>query len=375
MAEHDSEDRTERASPKRLEDARKKGQVPRSRELSAAAVTLAGGTALYMMGGALASRMHALMGATLAISRDEAMDESVMVPVLEGAFLDALLACAPILGVILAAAILAPLAMGSLTFSTSALMPDFSRLNPLAGIGRMFSVNSVMELTKALAKFGVVGLVAVLVLWNDTAMLIGLGREPIPLAISHAFTLSGRALLLMSASLILIAGVDVPFQLWSHAKQLRMTKQELRDEHKEQEGSPELKGRIRSMQQELARGRMMHEVPKASVVITNPTHFAVALRYDEDRMRAPVVVAKGADHVAAMIRELATEHGVPLFEAPPLARTLFRHVDIGAEIPAKLYAAVAQVLTYVYQLQDARRAGVKPPVPPAAEAVMPEGEF
>jgi hypothetical protein len=188
MAEHDNEDRTERASPKRLEDARKKGQVPRSRELAAAAVTLAGGTALYMMGGALASRMHTLMGATLAISRDEAMDESVMVPVLERAFLDALLACAPILGVILAAALLAPLAMGSITFSTSALMPDFSRLNPLAGIGRMFSVNSVMELTKALAKFGVVGLVAVLVLWNDTAMLIGLGREPIPLAISHAFT-------------------------------------------------------------------------------------------------------------------------------------------------------------------------------------------
>ncbi|MEQ1579620.1 MAG: flagellar biosynthesis protein FlhB [Steroidobacteraceae bacterium] len=375
MAEQENEDRTERASPKRLEDARKKGQVPRSRELNAAAVTLAGGTALYMMGGALASRMHSLMGSTLAISRDAAMDESVMVPALEGAFLDALQACAPILGVIVLAAILAPLAMGSMTFSTSALMPDFSRLNPLTGIGRMFSVNSVMELTKAIAKFGVVGLVAVLVLWNDTSMLIGLGREPIPLAISHAFTLSGKALLLMSASLILIAGVDVPFQLWSHAKQLRMSKQELRDEHKEQEGSPELKNRIRSMQQEVARGRMMHEVPKASVVITNPTHFAVALRYDEDRMRAPVVVAKGADHVAAKIRELAAEHGVPLFEAPPLARTLFRHVDIGGEIPAKLYAAVAQVLTYVYQLQDARRAGAKPPVPPAVEAVMPEGEY
>jgi flagellar biosynthesis protein FlhB len=375
MAEQDNEDRTERASPKRLEDARKKGQVPRSRELNAAAVTLAGGTALYMMGGALASRMHTLMGATLAISRDEAMDESVMVPALEGAFMDALLASAPILGVIVLAAILAPLAMGSMTFSTSALMPDFSRLNPLTGIGRMFSVNSVMELTKALAKFGVVGLVAVLVLWNDTSVLIGLGREPIPLAISHAITLSGKALLMMSASLILIAGVDVPFQLWSHAKQLRMSKQELRDEHKEQEGSPELKGRIRAMQQEIARGRMMHEVPKASVVITNPTHFAVALRYDEDRMRAPVVVAKGADNVAAKIREVAAEHGVPLFEAPPLARTLFRHVDIGGEIPAKLYSAVAQVLTYVYQLRDARRAGVKPPVPPAVEVVMPEGEY
>jgi len=371
----ENEDRTERASPKRLEDARKKGQVPRSRELNAAAVTLAGGAALYMMGGALAGRMHALMGSTLSIPRDAAMDESAMVPALEGAFLDALLACAPILGVIVAAAVLAPLAMGSLTFSTSALMPDFSRLNPVSGVGRMFSVNAVVELTKALAKFGVVGLVAVLVLWSDTEMLLGLGREPIPLAISHAFTLSGKALLMMAASLILIAGVDVPYQLWSHAKQLRMSKQELRDEHKETEGSPEMKGRIRSVQQEMARRRMMQEVPKASVVITNPTHYAVALRYDEDRMRAPVVVAKGADHVAAKIRELAAEHGVPLFEAPPLARTLFRHVDIGGEIPARLYAAVAQVLTYVYQLRDARRAGMVPPVPPTAETVMPEGEF
>ena len=374
MAGQENADRTERATPKRLEDARKKGQVPRSRELNAAAVTLAGGAALYMMGGALASRMHTLMGAALSISRDEAMNETTMVPAMQGAFLEALFACAPVLGVIVAAALFAPLALGGLTFSTQAMSPDFARLNPLSGIGRMFSVNSLMELTKALAKFAVVGLVAILVLWNDTGSLIGLGREPIPLAIGHAFMLSGKALLMMAASLILIAGVDVPFQLWNHATQLKMSKQEVRDEHKEQEGSPELKSRIRSMQQEMARGRMMHEVPTASVVITNPTHFAVALRYDEDRMRAPVVVAKGADLVAARIRELATEHGVPLFTAPPLARTLFRNVDIGGEIPARLYAAVAQVLTYVFQLQDARRLGQTPPPPPAIEVVLPEGE-
>jgi flagellar biosynthesis protein FlhB len=375
MADQETADRTERASPKRLEDARKKGQVPRSRELNTAAVTLAGGTALYMMGGALASRMHALMGAGLSFSRDAAMNEANMVTALQGAFLDALFASAPVLGVIVAAALLAPLSIGGLTFSTQAISPDFSRLNPFTGIGRMFSVNSAVELTKAMAKFAVVGLVAVLVLWNDTSMLIALGREPIPLAIAHAFSLSGKALLMMAASLILIAGVDVPYQLWNHAKQLRMSRQEVRDEHKEQEGSPELKSRIRSMQQEMARGRMMHEVPTASVVITNPTHFAVALRYDEDRMRAPVVVAKGADLVAARIRELAAEHGVPLLEAPPLARTLFRHVEIGAEIPARLYAAVAQVLTYVFQLQDARRLGARPPSPPVIEVALPEGEF
>jgi len=289
------------------------------------------------------------------------------VPALAGAALDSLIACAPVLGILVLAAILAPLAIGGWSFSTQALVPQFNRLNPLSGIGRMFSVNSAMELAKALAKFGVVGLIGVLVLWNETDKLLGLGQEPTRLAVAHAFALSGKALLYMAASLVLIAAVDVPYQLWNHAKQLRMSKQEIREEHKEQEGSPELKGRIRSMQQQLARRRMMQQVPTANVVITNPTHFAVALRYDENRMRAPVVVAKGADLVAARIREIAQEHGVPLFEAPPLARTLFRHVDIGTEIPAALYTAVAQVLTYVFQLQDARRLGVRPPSPPVVE--------
>ncbi len=367
MAEQDTDDRTERATPKRLEDARKKGQVPRSRELNAAAVMLAGGSALYMMGGALAADMYSMMGSALTISRDEAMNEGHMVSALAESTLHAFMTCAPVVGIIVLAALLAPLAIGGLSFSTQAMAPDFTRLNPLTGIGRMFSVTSAVELIKALAKFGVVGLIGVIVLWNDTSALLGLGSEPIRAAIGHAFEISGKALLMMSASLLLIAGVDVPYQLWNHAKQLRMSKQDVRQEHKEQEGSPEVKGRIRQMQQERARGRMMQEVPTASVIITNPTHFAVALRYDENRMRAPIVVAKGADLVAARIRELAKEHGIPLFEAPPLARTLFRHCDIGTEIPATLYTAVAQVLTYVFQLQDARRLGQKPPAPPSVE--------
>jgi len=371
MADNETADRTERATPKRLEDARKKGQVPRSRELNAAAVMLAGGTALYMTGGALAADMHALMGSALSLSRAEAMNEGVMVPALGTAAMQALIACAPLFAIICAAALLAPIMIGGLSFSTQAMSPDFGRLSPIKGIGRMFSVNSLVELLKALAKFSVVGLVGVLVLWNDTDKLLGLGSEPVRVAIGHAFSMSGKGLLMMAASLILIAGADVPYQLWNHAKELRMSRQEIRDENKEQEGSPEVKGRIRNMQQELARGRMMQEVPNASVVITNPTHFAVALRYDEDRMRAPVVVAKGADLVAARIRELARENNVPLFEAPPLARALFRHVDIGAEIPAGLYTAVAQVLTYVFQLQDARRQGMRPPAPPTIE-IAPE---
>jgi flagellar biosynthetic protein FlhB len=266
---------------------------------------------------------------------------------------------APVLLAITLAAIIAPLALGGWSFSGQALMPQFSRMNPLEGVKRMFALRSLIELAKAMAKFGVVAIVAGLVLWNDAATLMALGREPLQQAIGHAVQISGKALLLISAGLLIIAGIDVPYQLWQYAKQMRMSREEIREEYKESEGSPEVKGRIRQLQQQLARQRMMQEVPKADVVVTNPTHFAVALKYDEKRMRAPIVVAKGADQIAAKIREVAGEHKVPIFEAPPLARVLFRNVDIGDEIPASLYVAVAQILTYVFHL----KVGQQPPRP------------
>jgi flagellar biosynthetic protein FlhB len=207
----------------------------------------------------------------------------------------------------------------------------------------------------------------VIFLWLKTNEMLQLGAEPTAAAIGHAITLSGHALLAVSAGLALIAAIDVPFQLFQHMKSLRMTREEIREEMKESEGNPEVKGKIRQLQQERARQRMMQEVPKADVVVTNPTHFAVALRYDDKRMRAPIVVAKGADEVAAKIREVAGEHSVPIFEAPPLARALFRSVDLNEPVPAKLYVAVAQVLTYVYQLKAAKRTGAVPPAPPSID--------
>jgi flagellar biosynthesis protein FlhB len=367
MAENDDQERTEQATPKRLEEARRKGQIPRSRDLSAAAVMLAGGTALYMTGDQLASQFSGLMRRGLSLTREQALDTTHMLSTLASAGADGLLACLPVLGVVLLAALAAPLALGGWSFSSEALMPQFSRLNPLQGIKRMFALRSLIELGKALAKFGIVGLVAVIVLWGDAAELMGLGQEPIEQAIGHAVKLSGKALLLISAGLLIIAGFDVPYQLWQYAKQLRMSREEIRQEYKESEGSPEIKGRIRQMQQALARQRMMQDVPKADVVVTNPTHFAVALRYDEKRMRAPIVVAKGVDLVAARIREIANEHSVPIFEAPPLARTLYRNVDIGGEVPSSLYVAVAQVLSYVFQLRVARRSGLQPPERPTVD--------
>jgi flagellar biosynthetic protein FlhB len=364
MAENDAQERTEQATPKRLEEARRKGQIPRSRELTTAAVTLVGGAALYLLGGRITGQMAEMMRKSFALSRDEATDASFLVPAFARAAADGLWLSAPVLLAITLAAIIAPLALGGWSFSGQAMAPQFNRLNPLEGVKRMFAMRSLVELAKAMAKFGLVAVIATILLWNDAAELMALGREPLEQAIGHAVQMSGKALLVISAGLLIIAGFDVPYQLWQYAKQMRMSREEIREEHKESEGSPEVKGRIRQLQQQMARQRMMQEVPKADVVVVNPTHFAVALKYDEKRMRAPIVVAKGVDLVAAKIREVAGEHAVPIFEAPPLARVLYRNVEIGDEIPSALYVAVAQILTYVFQLRVAKRAGHQPPPKP-----------
>jgi len=371
MAEDDSE-RTERPTQKRLDEARKNGQVPRSPELTTAAVVLIAGAGLYFLGGNVGEGLFEIMRSGLSLSRDQVLDDSSALAQFGASAAHALLACAPVLGLTLVAALLAPLALGGWNLSFGVLAPDFSRLSPATGFGRIFSMRGAVELAKAFAKFGLVALVATVFLWMKTNELLGLGSEPTAASIGHAVSLSGQALLALGGALGLIAAVDVPWQLFNYMKSLRMTRQEIRDELKESEGNPEIKGRIRQMQQAVAKRRMMQEVPKADVVVTNPTHYAVALRYDEKRMRAPIVVAKGADAVAAKIREVATEHRVPLFEAPPLARALFRSVDLNGEVPARLYVAVAQVLTYVYQLRTAKRTGAEPPVPPTIDASVEE---
>jgi len=363
MAEHEPE-RTEQPTPKRLEEARKQGQVPRSVELSTAAVLLTAGGGLNFLGRHMGGQLDGMLSSALTLSREQSLDETFMIASLSRDMLQALVACAPILGLTLIAALSAPMLLGGWNLSFSALAPDFNRLNPMEGFGRMFSARGAVELGKALAKFTALALVAVHILHSKSSELLGLGMEPTRVAIGHAASVTGYAFLMLAGTLGLIAAVDVPWQMWQHTRRLRMTRQEVREEMKESEGAPEIKGRIRNLQREVAKRRMMQEVPKADVVVVNPTHFAVALRYDERRMRAPIVVAKGADLIAARIREVATESLVPIFEAPPLARALFRSVEIGGEIPASLYNAVAQVLTYIYQLKTARSQGMNPPQPP-----------
>jgi flagellar biosynthetic protein FlhB len=364
MADNEQGEKTEQPTPKRLEEARKKGQVVRSQDLSTAAVILTVGGGLHFLGGYMGTRFNGLMSASLSLTREQSVDESLMFSTMTREAAYALLACAPILGLTLLAALGAPMLLGGWNLSIEALAPDFTRLNPASGLGRMFSTRSAVDLAKAFAKFILLALVAILLLRQKSGELMGLGMEPTRVAIAHAISLTGYSFLMLATTLGLIAAVDVPWQLFQHNKQLRMTRQEVREEMKESEGSPEIKGRIRTMQRDLAKRRMMHEVPKADVVIVNPTHFAVALKYDEKRMRAPIVVAKGADVIAARIREIATDSLVPIFEAPPLARALFKSVEIGGEIPASLYVAVAQVLTYIYQLKTARRDGMQAPTPP-----------
>jgi flagellar biosynthesis protein FlhB len=368
MAENENgAEKTEQPTSKRLEEARKQGQVPRSSELSAAAVVLTVGTGLHFLGGYMGGRLNGLMSSSLSLTREQSVDESLMFPTLTREVAYGLIACGPLLGLTMVAALLAPMLLGGWNLSFEALIPNFTRLNPMSGFARMFSSRGVVELGKAFAKFILVALVAIFLLRQKSHELMGLGMEPIRVGIAHAISLTGYAFLMLAGTLGLIAAADVPWQLYQHTKGLRMTREEVRQEMKENDGSPEVKGRIRQMQREIAKRRMMQDVPKADVVITNPTHFAVAIRYDEKKMRAPTVVAKGADVIAARIREVATESLVPIFEAPPLARALFKSVEIGGEIPASLYVAVAQVLTYIYQLKTAGRSGMHPPQKPAID--------
>ena len=369
MAENDTDDRerTESPSQKRLDEARKRGQVPRSRDLGAAVVVLTGGLGLYGLGAGVGAQLLAIMRDGLTLGHGQIGDGGQMLLRLQHAAVQGFLAAAPLLGLLLAAAVLAPLVIGGWNFSGEALAPDFNRLNPITGLTRVFSTRGLIELAKALARFVVVAAVTVVVLMKQFHSIAGLGIEPTRVGVIHALSLAGAALIALGGALAVIALVDVPLAIWQYYKGLRMTHQELRDEHKETEGSPETRSRVRRVQQRLARRRMMQQVPKADVVVTNPTHYAVALRYDEQRNRAPVVVAKGADLIALTIRRIAQEHAVPIVEAPPLARALHGGCELGDEIPARLYAAVAKVLTYVYQLRSARRYAAVVPDPPRIE--------
>ena len=367
MANDDSDaEKTEQPTAKRLQDARERGQVARSKELGSAAVMIVGSSALLFGGGSLAHGFGQLLSSSLSFDHAAIADGAAMGRALGATVVDAILILLPFFAAVIAAAVLAPLGLGGWVFSAEAFAPDFSRMNPVTGLGRIFGLSGLSELVKALLKFAVVGTIAVWVgMWlaRDT---VSLGAMPVAPGMGRAVHLLMLAMLLMSLGLVLVAAVDAPLQWWFVRRQLKMTRDEVREEFKETDGRPEVKARIRELQRKMSKRRMMQAVPTADVVVTNPTHYAVALKYDAARMKAPRVLAKGRDLVAVEIRRRAEEARVPLFEAPALARVLYGSTEVGREIPAGLYLAVAQVLSYLYQIKTlsaARGARLKRPSP------------
>ena len=373
MAEEETgQERTEEATPRRLERAREEGQVPRSRELGTAAILLTGSASLLAFGESISDRIMDIARGCFELRRADVFETGFMAERLVDSLHWALLGLVPVFIALTLAAVLSPVALGGWMFSAKPMTPKFERLDPLAGLQRMFSLRSLVELLKAIAKLLVVGGATLLLLWSLRADVLAMAKEPLEAAIHHASHLVLWSALALSASTLLIAAVDVPFQLFDHAGKLRMTTQQVRDEMKESEGRPEVKSRIRQLQRQMAKARMMNAVPKADVVITNPTHYAVALRYDVDKSGAPLLVAKGADLVAFRIREIAQANGVPVVSSPRLARAIFHTTEIEQEVPSALYLAVAQVLAYVYHLRNWRRTGGKAPQLPG-EFDIPDG--
>jgi len=305
------------------------------------------------------------------LDRDLATEPTLMLVRLADISLDALLSFAPLFAALIVAALLSPFFLGSWNFSPKALQPDLSRLNLLKGLGRVISWNGLVELVKAVVKSSLVGGVAVLVLWNESGDLLAMFAQSIELALASAGHLLSFNFLVIVSAMLLIVAVDVPFQIWQYHDKLKMTRAEVKKEGKELEGNPEVKSRIRQLQREAARKRMMSAVPAADVIVTNPSHYAVALAY-KTGMGAPKLLAKGMGEVALKIRQIGAENAVPTVEAAPLARALYRHGELDQEIPAALYAAVAEVLAYVYQLSSWRAVGGIYPLPPREIAVPAE---
>lgn len=365
MAEHDdSLERSEEPSAKRRREAKDKGQVPRSRELGTLLIVVGGAVGLLLLGDAMGARLLNFMRSSLSFDRTALENTQAMPLQLAQALGTGLAIVTPMFSLLVIAALVGALALGGWAFGASGFGFKSERINPGKGLARMVSAQALIELAKGLAKFLLIGGVAVLVLYRLFDQIIALGSENLESGIRHLASLCGWSFLGFGSALALIAAIDVPFQLRSHLRKLRMTKQEVREEAKATEGRPEVKQRLRALQREMARRRMMDRVPEASVIVTNPTHYAVALKYEDGKSGAPIVVAKGRELVAARIRAIAEANGVPVFSAPPLARALYATTDLDCEVPAALYRAVAQVLAYVYQLKRASGLGEPQPEPP-----------
>ncbi len=355
-------ERSEDATAKRLTEAREKGQVARSKELTTALLLMTASASLYSFSGSFAVGFTDMAKQAWSPDLKTIMNEKQMLSALGDLFAEVMLAAAPFFIVLFVLAVFSPLLTGGLSFSTKAIAPQASRMSPAKGFKRMFGMHALVELIKALAKVLVVFLVGYLVVANTFPDLLALGLGDIGAGVQEAMALVTRSFFLISLSLLIIALIDVPYQIWNHAKQLKMTKQEVKDEYKETEGKPEVKSKVRQKQREMSQQRMMQAIPDADVVVTNPEHYSIAIKYDVMRAGAPIVVAKGVDIIAMQIRKVAIANDVPILAAPPLARAIYHTTEIDQEVPQELYLAVAQVLAYIFQLKSFNEGkGRRPP--------------
>ncbi|GGZ52706.1 flagellar biosynthesis protein FlhB [Lysobacter xinjiangensis] len=351
MSETDNEDRTEAPSEKRLREARERGDSPRSRELANVAVLGCATLALKVTGPHIGGASRDWMRNALQFEPGLIGQPDRLPAYAAKQLLSLMLPVTPLLAAALVGCLLAPAAMGSLRFSGQALKTDLTRLSPMAGIKRMYGKESLVEFARSVLRLLLIGGIAALVIKGSLPRLMDLPSQSLEGAVSNGVDMVLGVFLAVVVSMGLLAALDVPYQRFAWGARLKMTKQELRDEAKESDGNPEVKARMRHAAREMANRRMMDAVPTADVIVTNPTHYAVALKYEAGAMRAPKVVAKGVDEMALRIRELGSQNKVALVEAPPLARALYRQCKVDEEIPVKLYAAVAQVLTYIFQLK------------------------
>ncbi|MBL4765510.1 MAG: flagellar biosynthesis protein FlhB [Colwellia sp.] len=372
MAESDSGEKTEEPTAKKLTDARKKGQIARSKDLGTMFVLVGSACAMLLMGNSLVQALSLMMKRLFSISRREAMDVNALFNVIGTG---ASLVITPMLWIffiISIAAFIGNTLLGGMSFSWEAMAPKASRLSPAAGFKRMFGVQAAVELIKSILKFFVVFIVAFLLLTGLFDQILGLSLEAIPANFSHAVNMLLWMFLTLALSIGIIAIIDAPYQVWNHTRQLKMTKQEIKDEHKNTEGNPEVKGRIKQTQYEMSQRRMMGEVPNSDVVITNPTHYSIALKYDAAVGGAPKLVAKGIDEMAMHIRTIAKENSVEIVQSAALARSLYYTSEIDQDIPEELYAAVAQVLAFIFQLNEHKKGRAKKPIPIAKKLPIPE---
>lgn len=356
MAEDDSaQEKSEEPTSKRQDKAREEGQIPRSKDFTTTAVLVTSTIGLFWFGGVIAEGLLRILRFNFTPSRESIFDTDKMLQHLGYSFAEVLMCLLPFFSCVALAAIVGPTALGGVLFSSKSLGPKFNRMNPISGLKRMFSLNSLVELFKGIGKVLLLMGVAYALLQHNKVELLNLSSESLEAGIQHSLELSLWAAIFLSTSTLIIAAIDIPFQIWDHTKKLRMSKQDIKDELKDSEGKPEVKGKIRQMQMQLAQNRMMASVPEADVIITNPTHYSIALKYNPESMSAPILLAKGIDHQAMRIRKVAKEHKIDFIESPALARSIYYTTEVEEEVPEGLYVAVAQILAYIFQLREFRK--------------------